>query len=506
VSRILVIGGYGGFGARLCRRLAEAGHTLLVAGRSRDKAGRFAAGLEGARPLVLDRNDDIGPVLAQERPKLVIDAAGPFQETGYDVPEACIGAGIPYLDLADARAFVCGIGVLDEAARAAGVAVVSGASTAPALTSAILARLAEGLDRVDSVDIALSAANRAAGARSLFAGILSYAGRPVRLWRGGRWTDAAGWQELRREDFLFADGSGLRRRLVAVADLPDCEILPGLLPGRPAVTFRAGTELGFQMRSAMSVTLAGSRGGDAVERRWTIVAEDGEGLEIPTLVAELLAADVLTGRLPPGAYTAAGRLPLPRFEPLLAKLPVRVEISERRLPPPLYERAMGAAFHRLPPAIRRMHEINRNAGAAGEAVVTRGRGFVSRLLARPMGFPPEGTWPLHVAFAERNGIERWTRDYGGHLMRSELSEAAGGGVIERFGPIRFAFDLVPRPGGLDMRLRGWSFFHLPLPRALAPHIEAGEREEDGRFRFDVRARLPLVGEVVRYAGWLEPVA
>ncbi|HEX8623418.1 MAG TPA: saccharopine dehydrogenase NADP-binding domain-containing protein, partial [Allosphingosinicella sp.] len=118
MSLILVIGGYGGFGARLCRRLSAAGHALLVAGRSKDKAERFCAGLPDARPLAMDRRGDVGAVLQLERPDLVIDAAGPFQHCRYEVPRACIAAGIPYLDLADATDFVTGIDALDGEARA----------------------------------------------------------------------------------------------------------------------------------------------------------------------------------------------------------------------------------------------------------------------------------------------------------------------------------------------------------------------------------------------------
>src|SRR5881628_23475 len=69
---------------------------------------------------------------------LVIDAAGPFQGSSYAVPEACIAARIPYLDLADGRDFVCGIGALDQAARAAGVAIVAGASSVCALSGAVV--------------------------------------------------------------------------------------------------------------------------------------------------------------------------------------------------------------------------------------------------------------------------------------------------------------------------------------------------------------------------------
>ncbi|HEV2747599.1 MAG TPA: DUF4166 domain-containing protein [Allosphingosinicella sp.] len=541
MSLILVIGGYGGFGARLCRRLSAAGHRLLVAGRSRDKAARFCEGLAMAEPLAMDRNRDVAELLARHRPDLLIDAAGPFQGSGYGVAKACIGAAIPYLDLADARDFVAGIGILDDAARRAGVTVISGASSAPALTGAVARRLAAGLDRVHNLDIALSAANRTSGGEAVVAAILSYVGRPVRLWRGGRWTHAYGWQEMRREDFLLPGVGGLRGRLVAVADLPDCELLPALLPGRPAVTFRAGTELGFQMRarwlaswpvrwgwvsslsgarpwllplyrltrrwggerSAMSVTLTGSAGRRCVERRWTIVAGRGEGLEVPTLTAELLAEQILDGRRASGAYSAATLLSLDDYEPALSKLAVRHEVTERSLPPPLYARIMGDAFDRLPPAVRALHGICRDAGAAGEGTVVRGTSRAARVIAAAMRFPPGGRWPLHVAFREQGGVETWTRDFGGHVFSSELSQA-NGLVVERFGPLRFAFDLPSGPEGLEMVLHRWSFLRLPLPRRLAPKISAREWEEQGLFRFDVRVALPLVGELVGYSGWLSP--
>ena len=397
------------------------------------------------------------------------------------------------------------------------------------------------MDRVESVEAALSASNRASGGASVVEAILSYVGKPVRLWRGQRWATAHGWQDLRRVDFALSAGGGLPGRLVAIADVPDLELLPDLLPGRPAVTFRAGTELKFQMlslwmaswpvrwgwltslrplaplllrlyhatlglggaRSAMHVVVQGRAGARRLERRWIIVADKGEGLHIPTLAAQLLAGDILAGRIPPGARSAAGLLTLDRFEPLFANLAVRHETVERDLPPPLYARAMGRAFEALPPAVRDLHDLISDSSASGEAVVTRGRGPLVRLLARLMGFPPEGRWPLHVAFAARRGAETWTRDYGGHIMESELSLRPGG-VTERFGPIRLSFDLLPHPHGLDMRPAGWSLFRIPLPRVLAPRIVATEREEEGRFAFDVSAALPLVGPVVHYRGWLMP--
>ena len=126
----------------------------------------------------------------------------------------------------------------------------------------------------------------------------------------------------------------------------------------------------------------------------------------------------------------------------------------------------------------------------------RGRGRLARLVAAAMRFPPGGAVPLHVAFAEQDGVERWTRDFGGHRFSSELS-GKGGLLQERFGAIRFVFALPSAPDGLEMQLKRWSVLGIPLPLFLAPRIAAREYEEAGRFRFDVRVAMPLVGEVIQ---------
>lgn len=536
MKRILIIGGYGGFGARLSRRLVAAGHHVIVAGRSAEKGAAFCAGLANAEPVVADRTRGIGLVMARLRPDLVIDAAGPFQSGGYIVPEACIAMRIPYLDLADARDFVSGIGALDTSAREAGVPIIAGASSVPALSGAVARHLAAGLEHIDAVEIAISASNRSSAGVSVAKAILSYVGRPIRLWRGRRWAAGFGWQEMRRADFLLADGQGITGRLVALADVPDLDLMPAALPGRPAVTFRAGTELSFQMialwlaswpvrwgwmrsltRNAawllplyrMTLGLGGARSamrvevkGDGRARCWTLVADNGEGLEVPTMAAALLADRVLAGSMAPGAYDAAGLLDLADFELLFRPLAIRHEITEHAVPP-LYARIMGERFAALPPVVRAIHRVNGDGGATGEGRVERGTGMIARLIGRVMRFPPTGGYPLHVAFAERDGVESWTRDFGEHCFKSRLAQD-GDCVTERFGPLRFVFALPSDRAGLRMVLRRWSAFGIRLPRVLAPRIEAREWAEDGRFHLMVDIRMPLIGPIVRYTGWLRP--
>jgi len=538
--RVLVLGGYGGFGARLSRRLAGDGWQVMVAGRNGDSAAAMAAQLPGAQGLAVDRNGDLQAILGQVKPFLLVDAAGPFQGDDGHVVSACIAAGVHYLDLADARDFVAGISSFDRAARAAGVTVVSGGSSVPALSGAVVAELTKGMQTVNDVQMSISASNRATAGASVARAILSYVGRPVRLWRGRRWVTATGWHMLRRETFAVP-GTPPLNRVVALADVPDHAILPETLPGRPATIFRAGPEFSFQLlalwllswpvrwgwlsslsplakwllplqgltaklgsdRSAMKVVVKGMVGDEPRIARWTLMAGQGDGPEIPTLAAQLLARDLKAGRFEPGARHAQGLLTLSAFQGLFADLAI-TEQRETQTYRPLYQRVMGERFTGLPAAVRTMHQVIGDGGARGTATVTRGTSSLARLVGKIVGFPPAGEHALHVTFTERDGAETWTRDFSGRCFSSRLRQV-GSHLTEQFGPMRLYFDLPSTANGLEMAMRRWSVFGLPMPMALAPRSDAREWSEDEDFCFDVPIALPLIGQIVHYRGRLRRV-
>ncbi len=540
LRKILILGGYGAFGARLSRRLAGDGFGILVAGRNLEAAKALASRLPNATALQADRNGDIAAVLDEHRPFLLIDAAGPFQKSDDRVARACVRAGVHYIDLADARDFVGAIGSLDEQATAAGVAVISGASSVPALSSAVVADLAEGMQALRSIDMSISASNRAAAGASVASAILSYVGKPVRLWRGRHWQNRTGWHMLKRETYAVSGHSPLHR-LVALADVPDHDLLVDGMAGRPSVIFRAGPEFAFQTlalwllswpvawgwlaslgqisrfllplqgltarlgtaRSAVTIEIKGIQHGRMRSRRWTLIAENGDGVEIPTLPAQLLARALRDGRVSPGARHAGGLLSLDDFRALFRDLAIGEETTEASYTP-LYRRVMGPAFAHLSEPVRTMHEVFGDGGAEGEAIVTRGRSLAARLVAGAFGFPAAGKHALYVSFEEHNGIEQWTRNFSGQRFSSHLSED-GGRLVERFGPFRFAFDLPSRGNGLGMEMRQWSLLRIPLPLFLAPRSVAREWTENGRFQFDVPIALPFIGPVVHYRGWLQPI-
>jgi len=154
--RVLVIGGYGFFGRRLVERLRlQPGLHVIVAGRSAERA---AALVDSLRPraqatlgaIALDaQSDELASWLDGLRVRAVVLASGPFQGLDYRVALACAAASVHYIDLADGRDFVAGIAAVDVAATAAGICVLSGASTVPALSCAAVDELTRGWQRVD---------------------------------------------------------------------------------------------------------------------------------------------------------------------------------------------------------------------------------------------------------------------------------------------------------------------------------------------------------------------
>lgn len=556
--RVLILGGYGFFGGRLARLLAdEARLTLVIAGRSQGKARAFCAGLGGgaaAEPAMFDRAGPVEAQLGALGPDLVIDATGPFQNYGadpYDLVRAAIALGIDYMDLADDAAFVTGIAALDAAAREGSVFALSGVSTAPVLTAAVVRRLAKGMARIDTIAGGIAPSPRVALGLSLIRAIAAYAGKPVSLRRAGRAATAPALIDARRYTVAPPGGVPLTSRRFGLVDVPDLRLLPAEWPNLRSVWFGVGTvpeamfrSLGLlawvvRLRLVPSLTALAPlmhraqgwfgrgehRGGMFVEvtgadaagrpctRSWHLVAEGDDGPFIPAMAAEALVRRCLAGHRPaPGARAAIRELELADYDRLFARRAIATGVRAEPAPDaplnaPLYARLLGDSWERLPEPLRRMHSPGGGMTAEGRATVERGRNPLARLVAWVFGFPPAGRdVPVRVRFTAAATGERWERDFGGRRFSSLQTEGKGRSdrlLVERFGVFEFGLALVVEGDRLRLVPRRWSAFGLPMPLWLAPGGDSFETVEDGRFRFHVEIRLPLAGLVVRYRGWLE---
>src|SRR5258705_3024860 len=215
---------------------------LVGAGRHPERGQGAFAGLK-LQPAKLDHSArDFPAALKRLAPDLVIHCAGPFQSQDYRVALAAMSAGAHYLDLADGRQFVARFSHhVHSAARAARRVAISGASSVPALSSAVIDSLCARLSQIEEIQIAIAPGQRAAPGEATVAAVLGYAGRRFKWRSGGAWRDAWGWQELKRMRFY-----GLGARWAAACDVPDLELFPKRYPGLSTMQFRASLESGTQ--------------------------------------------------------------------------------------------------------------------------------------------------------------------------------------------------------------------------------------------------------------------
>jgi saccharopine dehydrogenase-like NADP-dependent oxidoreductase len=359
--RAVVIGGFGNFGARVCRGLArDSAIEVIAAGRtpaSMPTDGRIAS-------VGLDISSAEFPAeLRRIRPGVIIHCAGPFQEQDYRVAAASLAAGAHYVDLADGRAFVTRFAEHnDRAARAARRLAVSGASTVPALSSAVIDHLAPRLHELEEIRIVIAPGQRAPRGNATIAGVLSYAGKPFTWLRNGAWCTVWGWQELQRVRFPFGT------RWAAACDIPDLELFPARYSGVRTIEFRAALELGIQHfalwviaalrrgglrlsierwadrlnglaswmdafgseRSGMLVSLRGKKAdGTEILIEWQLTADANHGPEIPAMAATLLTRKLARGEITArGAFACMGFLNLLDFEPEFARWKITTTTNE----------------------------------------------------------------------------------------------------------------------------------------------------------------------------------
>ncbi len=539
-SPVIIVGATGVFGQRLVEQLVASGvQSLVLSGRRIETLNALKSKIAPyAEVLLLDRlRPDIAS-LQSYRGGLLVDAAGPFQNSGLLLVEACIATGVNYIDLADARDFVARVPSLDAAAKAAGVFVISGASSTPALSHAVLDHLTAGWQSIHSIFVGITPGNRAPRGESVVRAILSFAGAPMQVFQHGGWQTVFGWGEQEYKNL-----PGIGRRGFVHCETPDQDLLVQRYQPKASAVFKAGLELGVMhhglrllarlrlknLPMLTSLLLVGAnvlkpfgtdKGGMLVEvkgleaggkpavAQWSLRAEQGVGPNVPGLPA--LALVLRRESLMEGARAAAGQVTLQELEPHFARLCINTATSTtHQTGSEVFETALGAAaWQELADTTRVIHQVQPGIVLKGEANITAAETFVGRFVAKLFGFPPAGEQvPVTVIIECDGSRELWHRQFGDKIMASVMTVATGyrQSVEEHFGPFSFRLKLENGFFGLNMVMDGVRVGPVRLPNFLKPDISATERVDDqGRHQFDVRiAKWPL-GLLVHYRGWLRP--
>jgi saccharopine dehydrogenase-like protein len=374
---VVVLGAYGVFGSRVVRSLVKHGELeVVVAGRNGRAADVLCASLPGrnATPITLDCDaPDAVERLQALRPSVVVDTVGPFQARSLALARACAEGRIHYIDLADSRLHVCSIAELDPIARETATLIVSGASTVPALTTAVVDELIRDLVTLDAIDVGISPGHRGPRGVATVESILSYCGRRIPAFRNAMSTTEFGWGGLHRHGYPAPVGS----RWLSNVDVPERNLWPSRYRALRSIRLAAGLELSVlhlalsaaarlvrlgAIRSlvprarfmihiadafdswasdagAMHVRIDGvDQRRHRVRRTWTLVAEHGDGPQIPATPAAVLVKKLLgvPGYAPlteRGARPCVELLTLGEILAELAPFAIQVHLDEQELAP-----------------------------------------------------------------------------------------------------------------------------------------------------------------------------
>ena len=330
--KVLILGGYGNFGLRIAESLASHPNIqLFIAGRNLSKAEEVTNSLD-----------------CHHKP----------------VAEACMQANTHYIDLADGRAFVESFASLNEQAKDKRLLLVTGASTLPGVSSAVVHHFKKEFTTLESIRICISPGNQVPRGESTIAAVLSYCGKPISCLVDGNWQTVYGWQDLHSYKFPT-----LGKRWLGACDVPDLSLFPAYYSDIRTVVFHAALEtktsqFGFWSIAALSrlgiisnpskyaasikklgnlLSFMGTPDGGMFvklkgigldnsthELTWYLTALNGHGPEIPTIPAIILARKLADGKLNvTGAMPCFELITLAEFEHAVAHLDITSNVARQ---------------------------------------------------------------------------------------------------------------------------------------------------------------------------------
>ncbi|TLY47801.1 MAG: saccharopine dehydrogenase [Gammaproteobacteria bacterium] len=369
-NKVLILGATGTFGRKIAKGLVERNIAIIISGRHEEPLLALKKQLSKAAIdtcidiLCFDFKTRLSQELLRIRPLIVINAVGPYQTADFTTAINCILLGVSYIDLADAREYVNDFAILEEEAIKKNCIAITGASTLPCLSSAVLDHYKDEFKTIDSLVYGISLGQKAERGLATFKSILSYTGQRLEDFPGIT-KKVYGWQDLYRQEYPL-----LGKRWMANCDVPDLDLLPSFFPIK-SIRFSAGIEntvahlglafLAWLVRlklpiklqnyaetllkwshyfdrfgtdaGAMHMLMSGTDyQGNHKNIKWFLVAKAGDGSYIPTIPAIWLTKKILQEEISEiGAISAMRLMSLENYMSELKKLDVHIfsEVSKK---------------------------------------------------------------------------------------------------------------------------------------------------------------------------------
>ena len=270
---IVLFGGYGTFGIHAARTLAAAGLPVRIVGRDVARAD-----------VVADVNDPVSIRSALSGARVAVNCTGPFSAMTTALPEACLAAGIHYVDIADDRGWMARLRARDGEFRDRNLTAAIGCSSLPGISGALAILAARRLPSVERARITLFIGNRNPKGEAAVRAAVTQLGRPFPAPQG----TLRGFHGREVVDLPPPFGS----RSVYDWNSPELDLFPKLLGARE-VRVKVGFEARLATLSFAALARLGPRLGGALLAAMTPVARhlSGFGHSGGFVKVELFAPD-----------------------------------------------------------------------------------------------------------------------------------------------------------------------------------------------------------------------
>ena len=158
----MLYGATGYTGTLIARHALDRRHRPVLAGRNRPNVSALAGRL-GLPHRAVNLNDATALRAALADVDLVLNAAGPFLHTAAPLAEACLSAGVHYLDISNELRVFRTLYELDERAQLAGVSIIPGVGFGVIATNCLARYVSETVGGAEHLEVATRIASAQPG-------------------------------------------------------------------------------------------------------------------------------------------------------------------------------------------------------------------------------------------------------------------------------------------------------------------------------------------------------
>lgn len=352
MARIVVLGGCGDVGSHVVQELIEtADATVVIADYRLERARQLAARLGSkAEAAFVDANDEAALLSVLHGADAAVGCIGPFYRFAVPVARAAVKAGVNYVDVCDDYGPVGELLGLDEAAKQAGITLITGLGWTPGLTNLLARKGAAELDEVEEIKISWAGSSADSTGLAVIMHVFYAVTGQVPTYRNGAWVSVAAASEREVVEFpgplgkvsVFHCGHPEPLTIPRYIDAKSVSLKGALVPdwnnriaalfarlgliGTPGRNARVAKiihaiegifRIGGVPSSGARVDVLGRKGG--VRHTVSFGAAETMG-KITGIPAAIGARWLVAGRLPKGAYAPEGCIdPDPFLDELAAR-------------------------------------------------------------------------------------------------------------------------------------------------------------------------------------------